>query len=166
MPRKIPVSSMAQTAVVAAIYAALTVLLAPFSYGTVQVRISEALMLLCMFRKRWCVALTIGCMIANLFSGMAADFLFGTAATLLAALLMYRIKKPVIAALIPAVTNGLLVGAELFLFLDVPFLLGAAGVAAGEIISVAVIGLPLMRRARQSKLLCRLIGAPYSEPRE
>ena len=161
MSRKVPVSCIAQIAVVSAIYAALTVFLAPFSYGAVQVRMAEAMMLLCTCRKRWCAAMTIGCMLANLFSGMPVDFLFGTAATLLAALLMYRIKKPVAAAFIPAITNGLLVGAELHLFLDLPFWLGALGVAAGEIISVAVIGLPILRAAKRSKMLAKLIGMPH-----
>ena len=160
MSRKISVSALSQMAVVAAIYTALTICLAPLSYGALQIRISEALMLLCCYRKRWCVSLTLGCMLANLFSGMAVDFLFGTLATLLAAILMQRIQKPLLAAWIPAVVNGILIGAELFFFMDVPFLPGAAGVAIGELLSVAAVGLPLLHCAKHSPIFCRLIGIP------
>lgn len=160
MSRTISVSEIAQIAVVAAIYAVMTICLAPLSYGAVQVRLSEVLMLLCIYRKRWCISLTIGCMIANLFSGIAVDFLFGTAATCIAAFLMLAIRKPLPASLIPAVINGLLIGAELRLFADVPFFLGMLGVAAGEIIAVSVIGLPMLRAAQKSDILCRLIGMP------
>lgn len=163
MSRKVSAAVIAEIAVVAAIYAALTVFLAPFSYGAVQVRLSEVLMLLCVYRKRWCISLTIGCMIANLFSGMAADFLFGTIATFVAAILMYCVKKPAAASIIPAIANGFLVGGELWIFADVPFLLGFLGVAAGELIAVAVVGLPMLRAARGSRLLCRLVGMPYRD---
>lgn len=163
MSQKVSAAVIAEIAVVAAIYAALTVFLAPFSYGALQVRLSEALMLLCTFRKRWCVSLTLGCMIANLFSGMAADFLFGTIATFVAAILMYNIKKPAAASVVPAIANGFLVGGELWIFADVPFLLGFLGVAVGELIAVAVVGLPILRAASRSRLLCKLIGMPYRD---
>ena len=40
---------LAQSAMIAAIYVVLTVILAPFSYGEVQVRVSEALTILPVF---------------------------------------------------------------------------------------------------------------------
>lgn len=147
-----------QIALVAAVYAALTVVLAPFSYGAMQVRIAEVLMLLCVYRKRWCVALSLGCFIANLFSGMPADILFGTLATVIAAVLMYCIGKPVIASLIPAVANGLIVGAELHFFYGMPYAATFLGVAAGELIAVALLGLPVMAAAMRSPHVRRLVG--------
>ena len=162
MSRRISVPQLSRIAVVAAVYAALTICLAPLSYGAVQVRAAEALMLLCIYRKEWCASLTIGCMIANLFSGMAVDFVFGTAATLIAALLMNRIKKPFVASLIPAVINGLVIGAELRFFADVPFWTGFLGVAAGELLAVTLLGLLLLRTISKSAHLCRLIGIPNS----
>ncbi|MDD5947150.1 MAG: QueT transporter family protein [Oscillospiraceae bacterium] len=154
---KFSVAVITQVGLVAAVYAALTVLLAPFSYGAVQVRIAEALMLLCCCRKRWCIALSIGCLIANLFSGMPTDILFGTLATVIAAVLMYRIRKPVIAAFVPAVVNGLIVGAQLCLLCDMPFALAFLGVAAGEVIAVVLIGLPLYYGVMRSAAVRRLI---------
>ncbi|MGN0648749.1 MAG: QueT transporter family protein [Oscillospiraceae bacterium] len=154
---KFSVAVITQVGLVAAVYAALTVLLAPFSYGAVQVRIAEALMLLCCCRKRWCIALSIGCLIANLFSGMPTDILFGTLATVIAAVLMYRIRKPVIAAFVPAVVNGLIVGAQLCLLYEMPFALAFLGVAAGEVIAVVLIGLPLYYGVMRSAAVRRLI---------
>ena len=71
-------------ALVAGIYVALTVALAPFSYGMIQVRVAEAMMLLCCRDKRYGIALTLGCAIANIFGGYGlADILICTAATAL-----------------------------------------------------------------------------------
>ncbi len=156
---KFSVTAITQIGLIAAVYAALTVLLTPFSYGAMQVRIAEALMLLCCCRKRWCVALVIGCLIANLFSGMPTDILFGTLATAIAAVLMYYIQKPIIAAFVPAVINGLVVGAQLCLMYEMPFAMAFLGVAAGELIAVAMIGLPLYHIVLRSATVRRLIGS-------
>lgn len=156
---KFSVTVMTQIGLIAAVYAALTVLLTPFSYGAMQVRIAEALMLLCCCRKRWCISLTIGCLIANLFSGMPTDILFGTLATAIAAALMYYIQKPVIAAFVPAVVNGLIVGAQLCLMYEMPFAVAFLGVAAGELIAVGMIGLPLYHIVLRSAAVRRLIGS-------
>ncbi len=149
-----------QIGLVTALYAALTVLLTPFSYGVVQVRIAEALMLLCCCRKRWCVSLTLGCLIANLFGGMPVDILFGTLATAISAVLMYRIRKPAIAAIMPVLFNGLIVGAQLHFIYEMPFLLTLLSVAAGELIAVVCIGLPLYFAMLRSSAMRRLICDP------
>ena len=57
---------------VAALYAALTVLLAPLSYGPVQLRFSEGLTLLPYFLPEAVPGLAAGCLIANLFGGYGA----------------------------------------------------------------------------------------------
>ena len=151
--KKITPLAITQIALVAAMYAALTVAFQPLSYGAVQVRFSEALMLLCCYRKRWCAALSAGCMIANLFSGMSLDFIFGTLATVIAAVLMYLIRRPIPASLIPAVANGFIIGAELKFFAGEPFWFSVGSVAVGEIIAVTVIGLPLLWALLRSPVL-------------
>ncbi len=150
-------SMITQVAVIAAMYTALTVVLSPLSYGMIQIRFAEALMMLCISRKRWCVALSIGCVAANLFSGMPLDVIFGSLATVIAAFLMYRIKKPFPASLMPALINGLIVGAELYFFLDVPFVAAFIGVTIGELISVVCIGLPLLTAAVRSDKLRKIL---------
>ena len=68
-PRKISTLLLATCAVVAAAYAALTIALAPISYGAVQFRVSEALTILPFFIPGTVWGLTAGCVLANLFTG-------------------------------------------------------------------------------------------------
>lgn len=79
-------------AVIGALYAVLTVVLEPISYGPVQFRISEVLCILPFFFPNAAWGLTVGCLIANLFgpNGLL-DILFGSLATLLAALCTAKI---------------------------------------------------------------------------
>ena len=156
---KITPRMITEIAVIAALYTVLTVAFQPLSYGAVQIRFSEALMLLCCFRIRWCVGLSVGCMIANLFSGMALDFVFGTLATVIAAVLMYLIHKPVPASVIPAVANGFIIAAELHFFMAEPYWFSVLTVAAGEVIAVVIVGLPLLWALRRSEEANKLLFA-------
>ncbi len=52
---------------IAAVYATLTILLAPISYGMVQVRVAEMLMVLPYFMPAAVPGLFAGCLIANIF---------------------------------------------------------------------------------------------------
>ncbi len=144
-------------ALVAGVYVALTVALAPISYGMVQVRIAEALMLLCCFDRRYGIALTIGCAIANIFGGFGlADIIIGTAATAASALLMCRTKSVFLASLWPVLFNGVLVGGLLTYLTATPFWLNALSVAAGEFVSVSLLGtllFPLLKQKCGNKLL-------------
>ena len=72
----------------------LTIIFAPFSFGEVQVRISEALTILPFFTPAAIPGLFVGCIIANLFGGaIPADIIFGSIATLLGALGTYALRK-------------------------------------------------------------------------
>ena len=107
-------------AVVAALYAALTVLLAPFSYGPVQFRVSEALTVLPFLMPGTIWGLAVGCFLANLFTGSILDIVFGSLATLLAALLTAyfgrkgnTVKNRLLGCLMPVLFNAVIVGAVL-----------------------------------------------------
>ena len=144
-------------AAIAAIYAVLCLVLAPFSFGTVQVRVAEALGMLVVFGPEYAVGVTIGCFLANMIGTGFPDILFGTAATALSCVVMkllrkYRIKGLAIPASIPPVVfNALIVGPEIaYYFSDTPFTLGlcvfnGVTVAIGEIISCCVLGVALVR---------------------
>ena len=92
-PRKISTLLLATCAVVAAAYAALTIALAPISYGAVQFRVSEALTILPFFIPGTVWGLTAGCVLANLFTGNVFDIVFGSLATFLASLLTARFGR-------------------------------------------------------------------------
>jgi len=109
---------LARAAIIAALYAVLTVVTAPISYGSVQFRIAECLCILAFFYDEAVVGLTIGCVIANLFSPSSAlDVVLGSAATFVACLLSnlcYKaIKNKVLSfiagILFPIVINALVV---------------------------------------------------------
>ncbi len=153
-----------QGAIIAALYAVLTVgqnLLIPGSASmAVQFRVAEAMTILAFFTPAAIPGLTIGCIIANISSVTAGlgfyDMIFGSIATLLAALSMRALRNvcikdiPFIALLMPAVFNGLIIGFEIdFFFMGsmhfnfINFLLQGGLVALGELVVVFVLGIPL-----------------------
>lgn len=146
----------ARAAAIGAVYAALTLILAPISYGQVQLRVSEALTLLPVLTPAAVPGLFVGCLIANLLgSASALDVIFGSLATLLAALLTRRLRnRSALAALPPVVMNALIVGGVLSYTLSLPLFATMGWVGLGEALACFVLGLPLLRVARrlQSKI--------------
>ncbi len=144
-------------ALIAAIYAVLCLLFAPLSFGSVQVRVSEALTLLPILFPEAIPGLTLGCLISNLLCGAGVtDIIFGTLATLLSALCTYALRKsPVWLAAAPSVLfNALIVGFVLSLTSSLAFPISALLIAAGQLIAVYAVGLPLFRllRSRLEKI--------------
>ena len=81
--KKITSRQIALNGLVAGLYAAVTILTASFAYGNIQFRIAEALCPLVALEPSLTIGLTLGCLIANLFSTVSAlDIIVGTAATL------------------------------------------------------------------------------------
>lgn len=131
--------SLALSAMIAALYAALTLLLAPISYGNLQCRVSEAMTLLPMVLPQSIPGLFVGCLIANIYTGSVLDIIFGSLATLGAAVCTYLLrKKPLLAAACPVVFNGVIVGLVLSYSYGLPLLLTMLEVAVGEIGAVAI----------------------------
>ncbi|WP_044641030.1 QueT transporter family protein [Risungbinella massiliensis] len=98
-------------AVIAALYAALTLAFAPISYGALQFRISEALTVLPFFTPLAIPGLTLGTFIANMQSSFAIlDMVIGSIATLIAATLTYKVRKKWLAPLPPVIMNALIIG--------------------------------------------------------
>ncbi len=150
--------SLCMSAVIAALYAALTLLLAPISYGPIQLRLSEALTLLPMLLPQAIPGLFVGCLIANLYTGMLTDIIFGSLATLIAATGTYLLrKKPILAAACPVVSNGVIVGLTLALSFHLPLLLTMAEVAIGEIGAVAV-GMVILSGMKRAKIDLTRLG--------
>ena len=143
--------SLCVSAVIAALYAAMTLLLAPISYGPIQLRLSEAMTLLPMLLPQAIPGLFVGCLIANLYTGMLTDIIFGSLATLLAAIGTYALrKKPALAAACPVVANGVIVGLVLALSFNLPVALTMLDVAIGEVgaVLLGMLILAALKRAR------------------
>lgn len=145
--------SLCVSAVIAALYAALTLLLAPISYGNLQCRVSEAMTLLPMVLPPAIPGLFVGCLLANLLgSATPWDIVFGSLATLIAAIGTYVLrKKPLLAALCPVVANGVIVGAVLSFFYTLPLWLTMLEVAVGEVGAV-IIGFAMLAALKRIDL--------------
>ena len=148
------VKSLARAGMIAAIYAALTLIFAPISFNAVQFRISEAMTVLPILLPEAVPGLAVGCLVANILGGAALpDVIGGTLATLIAAILTRTLrKKPVLAMASPVVINGLIVGPLVYFCYEYQsvFSLGALGftvftVALGEAVVVAVLGTLLIK---------------------
>jgi len=134
-----------RAAMIGALYAGLTILLAPISYGMIQVRVAEMLMVLPYFTPAAVPGLFVGCFIANLYGGYGLlDIIFGSLATLISAVLVSRIKKRYFVPLPPVLINAIIVGFILHLVLDIPFYLTAAWVGLGQLVACYGLGLPLL----------------------
>ena len=148
--------SLAWAAMIAALYCVLTLAFAPISYGPVQFRVSEALTLLPVFTPDAVAGQAVGCLLANLLGGaLWYDVVFGTLATLLAALCTRRLRanRPLAAAM-PVLFNGLIVGPVVYFAYskapDGPFsmallLKDVGSVALGELVVCFALGLLLVR---------------------
>ena len=149
---KIDLRFILRAAVVAALYAAVTLLLAPISYGPLQFRVAEALTLLPMLTPAAVPGLFVGCVVANLMSPAVTllDVVFGSLATLGAATLTRRLRnRPAVAALPPVLINALVVGAVLAFSYNLPFWLTALEVGAGQLGVCYLLGLPLYYALRR-----------------
>ncbi len=99
------------SAIIAAVYAAMTLVVAPLSYGPIQIRLSESLTILAAFTPAAVPGLFFGCLIANLYTGNIIDIIFGSLTTLAAAVLTYKLRKRHwLAPLPPVVLNAVVVG--------------------------------------------------------
>lgn len=144
--KKINVKFIAETAIIAALYAALTWLFAPISYGSIQFRLSEVMVLLVLFKPSYAFALILGCFISNTTSSLGVwDMLFGTLATALAVIPMMKIKNIYAAAFLPVITNSVIIAIELYFALDIsPIWLSMLTVGIGEAVVLYLIGIPVM----------------------
>lgn len=145
-------------ALLAALYAVLTMVLYAPSYGPIQFRFSEALTLLPFLIPGATPGLFAGCLIANLISPYGPiDVIFGSAATLIAALWTSRVKNRWLAPLPPTICNAVIVGATIAYAetgfgaaFASAFAFNALTVGAGELVVCYCLGLPLLA------VLCRI----------
>ncbi len=169
---KLDTRSIAANAIIAAMYTALTYAFFFCSYGPVQVRISEFMVLLVFFNPNYIYGLTIGCVLANIYSPAMSSFctpldiVIGTAATIVALIFISLSRHMLIATLFPALTNGFLLAWE-FTFLAntdgtgnaVLYWTNFGWVALGEVIAVTVIGYILFRILSRNQRFMHVINA-------
>ena len=139
------------SALIAALYATLTIALAPISYLGVQFRISEIMVLLAFYKKDYIVGLTLGCFIANILGPNGTiDVILGTFATFISVWGIYltgkykKGKKSIwIASIWPTIFNGIIIGWMLNYVYGLPLVLSMGQVALGEFVIITIIGVPV-----------------------
>ena len=138
------------SAVIAALYVALTLLCAAFglSSGVIQLRVSEALCVLSYFTPAAIPGMTVGCFIANIITtANPLDIIFGTLATLVGVLGGYALRRFKWLVSIPTVlANALIIPLVLVYGFGVedalPYLILTVGL--GELLSAICLGIPLL----------------------
>ncbi|MBQ2880243.1 MAG: QueT transporter family protein [Anaerotignum sp.] len=150
---KADIKFLAITAMTASIYTVLTLAIAPLSFGLVQVRFSEMLMLLAFIDRKYAPGLIAGCFIANCFSPFGImDVVFGTACTAAAMFCVTKFAKSLFGASLWVVFCNAFIGIELYLF-GSPLWLSMGMVAVGEFLSVSVCGVALFRVLMKNRVL-------------
>ncbi|MEK5040194.1 QueT transporter family protein [Sporosarcina sp. FSL K6-3457] len=145
------VKTLATSGIIAALYVAVTLLVAPFGFTNVQFRISEMFNHLVVFNKKFIFAIVLGVFVANLFSPLGLyDLVFGVAQSLIALSITIFSAKFISGILKRMLFNTVvftflmcIIALELNLALELPFLLTWLTVAAGEFVVMAV-GIPIM----------------------
>ena len=155
--RNLTVKMIAANALIAALYAVITVICGPLSYvgGSLQLRFSEILNLLVFFNPIYSIGLTIGCLIANLVSLYGIfDIVFGTLGTFISCLLIVLISKTIknllVSGLVPCIINALIVPLIVYLYTPTMemnaliYLTFFGWTFLGEFICIMCVGYPII----------------------
>lgn len=143
------VSELAKTALIAALYVVVTVMLSVISFGAIQLRLSEMFNYLALYHKRYVVAVTAGVVLANFMSPTwILDVPVGGIATLLVLLLCRRVTRNIkndylkmgVTAIIFALSMFTVAG-QLTILYGLPFWLTYFTVGVGELLSMTVGGI-------------------------
>jgi len=154
-------------ALITASYVVFSLILAPLSFGPIQIRVAEALCVFALFSLDYSIALTLGCLLTNVIGVMQGvntlgfvDVILGSVATLISCLLMHVFKNvtyknvPILSLLMPAVFNGLIIGLEMMLILGktqsiIIFIEFGLSIMLSELGSMIIFGLPLYFRIKK-----------------
>ena len=165
-----------QAGIIAAAYIALTMLVAPLAFGSIQFRLSEALTALAVLTPAAIPGLFLGCLLANILNPQnlgLIDIVFGSLATLIAAVMTWYLGRSIresenrliswqtgLALLPQVVVNGLIVGTYLPFLLLPPseqtmtaIALSVLAICISEAVVVYLIGVPLLLGLRKTKLI-------------
>lgn len=148
------IKKLVTTSLVAAIYATLTLVLGAISYGPIQFRVAEIMVLLPFIKKDYIWGLTIGCFLANIIGPYGVpDIIFGTTATFLSVYAVYMTSKIMdgkkyallVSSIWPTVINAIIIGIMLNIFFGLPLMLSMAQVGFGQFVVITIIGVPLYK---------------------
>ena len=154
------------SAVIAALYAALVIILAPISYGPVQLRVADCLIpLSALFGLPAIIGVTLGAFVSGWFLS-PLDMVLGSVANLIASYIIFRFRNRVVAAtMLASLVIGVIVGGYLWLFFPPPSILGLQlpfwlamiiSITLSSFIAVTVLGLTLLKVLSRSRYIKQL----------
>ncbi|MCW1928699.1 QueT transporter family protein [Bhargavaea beijingensis] len=159
------IKTMAVNAVIAALYLAVTAIIAPFGYMNIQFRVSEMFNHLVVFNKKYLVGIVLGVFVSNLLMSTLGwyDLTFGVAHSLISlsitVVLCKFVKgrvKGMVANTIVFTMTMFIIAIELKLALGFPFWLTYATLAISEF-AVMIVGIPIMNALNKRIDFSRLI---------
>jgi uncharacterized membrane protein len=147
--------TIALATVYAALYAALVVVLGPFSYGPVQVRIADAMVALVpIFGWAGILGQAVGVFISNIFSPLGWIDLLNTIPSFIMAVVIWKLRKRSVIAgtvLYSLVLAGT-VGVMLSYVYGLPVIATYSYVLIGNLIASTLIGYPLYKAIKKTNL--------------
>ncbi|MDF2068446.1 QueT transporter family protein [Bacillus sp. Cr_A10] len=143
--------TLATSGIIAALYVAVSLLVAPFAFGAIQFRIAEMFNHLVVFNKKYIFGIVLGVFVTNLFSPLGLyDLTFGVAHSIITLSITIFASKYIKGHIPRMIFNTLLftvtmfiIAIELNLALGLPFFYTWLTVAAGEFVVLAV-GIPVI----------------------
>ncbi len=148
--------------VFSSLYAVLIIVLAPISYGPIQLRVADCLIpLAALFGWPAIAGVTVGCFMGNAYIGMGPqDVILGTIANLVAATIIFMLRKrPFLACVTGSLPIGVIVGSYLWMFFPPPEIFGLqlpiwgamiASITISTLIAVAGLGYTILKTLSRS----------------
>lgn len=143
-----PVHELSKMGLIAALYIAITLAIAPVGFGPIQFRLSEMFNYLALLHKRYVIAVTLGVVIVNFFSPLGLiDVVVGGSSTLLVLVISRIATKNIKTLKIKMIVMGIIATASMFTIAaqfyfvgDHPFWPTYLTMALGELISMTIGG--------------------------
>ncbi len=166
MRLKIRTKDIALIAIYAALYAALVVVLGPFSYGPIQIRIADSLLAVVpLLGLAGVLGHTLGVFVGNIFSTAGPIDLLNTVPSFVMSFVIYYVYRrtkndySVIGTCIAySAILGTTVGWMLSFLYELPFLLTIAYVAIGNTTASVLIGWPIFKLLKRTGIFQRWFG--------
>ena len=159
------INEISLTVVFSSLYAVLLVVLAPISFGPVQLRVADCLIpLAALFGWPAIAGVTVGCFIGNAYYWLGPqDVILGTIANLFAATIIFMLRKrPFLGCVLGSFPIGIIVGSYLWIFFPPPDIFGLqlpvwggmiASITISTLIAVAGIGYSILRTLGRSGVI-------------
>jgi uncharacterized membrane protein len=161
-------SELSLALVFSSLYTVLLVALAPISYGPVQLRVADCLIpLAALFGWPVITGVTVGCFLGNAYFWLGPqDVIFGTIANLIAATVIFLLRKrQFLACVAGSFPIGIIVGSYLWIFFPPPSIFGLqlpvwgamiVSITISSLVAMAGIGYALLKALSSSSVTSAL----------